>query len=561
MSNVALSAFIEQLANGLESGTLNTCSRWSSKRRVMGEPFPGPYQWKYHPWVREVHDTRAPENYIMKGAQLGLSEAAINRALYTIDQLRRDVLYVLPTGKVARDFSKGRFSSALLHSPYLQNLFTDADSVELKIAGTTNLYIRGSGGKANLVSIPVSQLILDEVDRMDQKEIELAIERLSGMPADKKSIWGLSTPTIPNYGVHKLFMRGTQEHYTFQCPSCSRHTELIWPECIEIIGESASDPRCHESYLKCKECKAKLEQELKPEWLKNAQWKATNLNANPDIRSFTLGQLYSYTVTPGDLVTAHFRGLGDEAAATEFYNSKLGLPFVSEGSQITDQHIQHAITGHGTAYTTQNQKPNRAHEKIITLGVDVGKFSYFTVTEWLLGRGRDVNANAHAKVIDRGKFLEDEFDQVLDELMIEYQVLACVIDSEPYSNMARQFARRFPRFVWLSKFLRGFIGKEVSITDEDSGAPLATCDRTSWFGAALGRFKTNRIQLPADVGLEYCDHLKAIVRTHVKDDNGNWHATYISTGPDHYGLSLVYSEIALPFAATISAGDDIERFM
>lgn len=553
MSRDALADFFAQFANEINAESLTTCSRWASQRRVMGEPFPGPYSWQYHPWVKEVHDTTAPSNYIMKGAQLGFSEAAINRALFTIDYLKRDVLYVLPTGKVARDFSKGRFSSALLLSPYLSKMFTDADNVELKIAGTTNLYIRGSGGKANLVSIPVSQLLLDEVDRMDQREIALAIERLSGMPEDKRSVWGLSTPTIPNYGIHKLYLQGTQEHFVFPCPHCSRWTELIWPDCIEIVGESADDPRCKESFLKCKECKHKLDHKRKPHWLKRAKWEATALNANPDVRSFHLGQLYSFTVSPSDLVIAHFRGLGDEAAATEFWNSKLGLPFVTEGSQVTDEQIDFAIGN----YTTQENKPTYAREKIITLGIDVGKFSYFTVIEWTLGPGRDINANARAKVIARGKFLVEEFDQVLDDLMVEYQVLCAVIDGEPETHLARSFARRYPGFVYLHKFLRGYVGKEMSISDKESGAPIMSCDRTSWIGATLGRFKTRRIELPSDIGVEYREHVKNLCRIHEKDDRNNWRANYISTGPDHYALSLVYAECALPFAASDSSGEDI----
>lgn len=554
MANDLLASFFESFAEGLESKTLNSCSRWSAKRRIMGEPIPGPYSWKMHPWVKGVLDAEAPEIYIMKGAQLGLSEAAINRALYVIDQLKQHVLYVLPTGKAARDFSKGRFNTALLDSPYLKNLFTDSDSVDMKTAGTTNLYIRGSGGKANLISIPVAQLLLDEVDRMDQKEIALAIERLSGMPPDKRSIWGLSTPTIPNHGIHKLYMQGTQDHFFFKCPSCSRHTELIWPDCMEIIGESASDPRCRESFLKCKECQAKLHHELKKEWLSDAEWHSTAPNANTLIRTFQVSQLYSFMETPGNIVVAHFKGMGDEAAATEFYNSKLGLPFVGENAQITDVQIDNCIGN----YTTDGVKPKDGEYRIITLGIDVGKWSYYTLMEWFVKPGKDVCANAHGKVIGFGKFLEEEFDTTLDALMYEYQVFAAVIDSEPYTDLARKFARRFPGHVYLNKFLRGYVGKEMTVGDEESGAPMCTCDRTNWFSSTFSRYRTKRVELPTNISLEYRQHLKNIVRKYEKDDKGNWHCIYVSTGPDHFGLSAVYAEIALPFAARIdNGGEDV----
>jgi len=88
----------------------------------------------------------------------------INRAFYTLDQLHRDVLYVLPTSINASDFSKARFSTALKLSKFLKDLFVDTNTVGLKSTGRNVLYIRGSRGDSNLSSIPVSELILDEMD-------------------------------------------------------------------------------------------------------------------------------------------------------------------------------------------------------------------------------------------------------------------------------------------------------------------------------------------------------------------------------------------------------------
>ena len=204
------------IADGLKNRTLTTCSRWANRRRIMGGDFPGPYSEKFHPWVYEMHNSWAPFNWAMKGAQLGVTEVAINRALYTIDKLKRDVMYVLPTTKNASKFSKGRFGPALALSPYLKAMFTDTNSIDLKQAGTNCLYISGSRGDSNLKSVPVSELILDEVDEMDQKAIWLALTRLDGHI--EKHVWGISTPTVHNHGIHKLFKTSTQEEFVFQCP-------------------------------------------------------------------------------------------------------------------------------------------------------------------------------------------------------------------------------------------------------------------------------------------------------------------------------------------------------
>ena len=541
------------IAEGLRDRTLTSCSRWAANRRIMSGDFAGAYSWKHHPWVKELHDSWAPFNVAMKGAQLGVTEVAVNRALYIIDRMKRDVLYVLPTTLTASDFSKTRFGGALSLSPYLKSLFTDTNSVGLKQAGANSLYIRGSRGESNLVSIPVSELILDEVDRMQQKTITLALERLSGQL--QKHVWAISTPTIPEFGIHKLYMKSSQEHFYFRCPSCSRQTELVWPECIEIIGDHVNDPRCKESFLKCKECKARLHHQAKPEFLSSGDWQSTLSSPNMDFRGFYINQLYSFTVTPGELVVAHFRGFGDEFAAKEFHNSKLGLPFIGAGARVDDAMIDATIGN----YTTADPRPTTAG-RLITMGADQGKMGYVSIVEWFLrgAPGNDVNAIADAKLLWFGKFGEDDW-HVLDELMVEWQVQYAVVDADPQINEARRFCKRFHGYAGLCRYRRGQSAREIAVSEEESGAPLLTVDRTNWLSATLGRFKSKppRILLPRDISTQYRDHLKNLVRTYERDDHGNSTATFVELGDEHYSHSLAYAEIALPMAASITSGKDI----
>ncbi len=499
----------QAIRDGMESKTLTSCSRWAERRRVMGAPFAGPYSFARHPWCKEIHDSKAAWTIAMKAAQLGVTETGINRAFFTLDKLRRDVLYVLPTTLNASDFSKARFATALKLSPYLKDLFVDTNAVGLKSTGRNVLYIRGSRGDSNLKSVPASELILDELDEMDDHAVALALERLSGQV--EKHILAISTPTIPKEGIHKLFLTGTQEHFFFQCPHCGRWTELLWPDCVEIVGESVNDPRCQESFLKCKECKHRLGHEAKTEFLAGGRWQVTEPNVSAgESRSFYINQLYSSTVTPGELVIAYHRGLGDEAMATEFYCSKLGVPFIGEGAQVTDAMIEAALRGH----TIQDVRPAMGGARLITMGVDQGNTSYVSVVEWLFNGnpGNDINAAAIGKLLWFGTFPGDTDAgwHYLDELMREWQVLACVVDADPFLNDARRFARRFHGYVWLTRYRRGKTEKETAISGEETGAPFATVDRTNWLSCTLGRFKVNprRVQLPRDISMQYRDALR-----------------------------------------------------
>jgi len=548
--------FKNLIAEGLKDGTLTSCSRWSNRRRIMTGDFAGNYSWKYHPWVKEMHDSPAAVNVAMKGAQLGVTEVAINRCFYTLDVLRRDVLYVLPNQKVASDFSKGRFNTALRLSPYLNSIFTDTNAIEIKQAGTNTLYIRGSRGEGNLVSIPVSCLILDEVDRMSHKEVELALIRLTGQL--NRLVWALSTPTIPDKGVHKLYKNTSQDHFFFKCPRCNRFDELSWPDSMVLCGDNINDPRIKESHLVCKLCKGRLDHAAKPEWLSSAVWQPTNDHCSNDERGFYINQLYSFTVDPADIAEHYFRGFGDESARQELFNSRLGLPYVGEGAQITDAVIDKVIDN------SRSVNDNRPADgsRVITMGVDQGKWNYVEVIEWEVDTlGPDINTSAKAKVLWAGRFHEEHW-HLLDQYMHEWQVHFCVIDADPNVNDARAFARRFPGSVALCRYRSGKVGREVSILDEGRGAVMATVDRTAWLDIALGRFHTGRVSIPHDVPTDYRDHIKALIRRYEKDErDGNNIAVYVSNADDHFAHAHCYAEMALPFAAVRQTNSDISRFL
>ncbi len=110
--------------------------------------------------------------------------------------------------------------------------------------------------------------------------------------------------------------------------------------------------------------------------------------------------------------------------------------------------------------------------------------------------------------------------------------------------------------MWLTRYRRGQTAKEIAISEEETGAPFATVDRTNWLSCTLGRFKTNppRILLPRDISFEYREHVKNLVRTYKKDDTGNMAAEYVNTGADHFAHSLCYADIGLALAPIGGSG-------
>lgn len=540
----------ERISAGLRRKSITKPSQWACAYREMQK---GRWNFKYHPWLKEMHDSDSQFNIGMKAAQMGFTETVLNLAFFTIDVKGQDCLYVLPSKTPdASDFSAARFDAALELSDHLRKLFSDVRNVGHKRAGAANLYIRGSQSRAGLKSIPVSTIILDELAEMVAENIPLALERTSGQEESDKLVWMISTPTIQSKNIDGFFKESTQEEYFFKCPSCTRYTLLSFPECLEITAEDFSDPRINESFLKCKECKNKLHHETKCDWLSNDNAKWIPQFSDKNNRGFTISQLYSTRLHPSTVAISFLKGKSNPADETEFHNSKLGKTHAVEGARVTDVQIDECIR-EGQHKSTDPV----VNGGLITMGIDIGKRIHYEIDRWYLkGQpGPDANINAVGKLIKFGHV--KQFEE-LDQLMIQNRVLFAVVDANPERRKAFEFASRFYGRVKMCFYGRGISGKQINIT-KDQSEPAITVDRTSWLDLSLGRFRTKTIHLPIDIDLEYREHIKALVRIYGKDKDGNPVGSYdkADSDQDHYAHARNYSEIALTLALAMGESRDI----
>lgn len=542
MSHPLQTLMMERICAGLKRKAVTSCSKWAESYRVMGKPFPGLFTFDRHPWSKGMHDCEAEMMVGQKAAQVSYTETALNKVFKAIDIDGTSAMYILPSSNEAGDFSSSRFDPALELSPHLSNLFSDVKNIGHKRAGYASLYVRGSRSRSQLKSVPVGIVILDELDEFKQENVAMIFERMSGQ--ETKQSFLLSTPTIDHFGINAYFRRSTQDHFFFVCPRCSKLTELTFPECLVIHGDSWTDPATVGSHLQCKECKGHLSHKHKREWLtlkghKPARWVPSHTDKT--IQGFYVNQLYSPTVRPDELAVAYLKGQTNPTDEQEFWNSKLGLTHTVEGARVTETDITECMASHKKVFTSPPHS-------LITMGVDVGKWLHYEVTQYFSEgpiNTLDINLQATAKVLDEGKKLHFE---ELDELMRNFAVRFCVIDANPERRKALEFAQRFYGFVRLCFYATGITSKQINVhADEEH---TLSVDRTSWIDLSLGRFRRRKILLPLDVSLEYQRHVKALVRIYKKDASGNPVGRYEKGNEeDHFAHARTYSEIALQMAA------------
>ena len=531
-------AFINTITDGLRAATTaHDGANWALRYRIMsGPPYPGPFTFDHHPWLRKMHTTRKTICVGKKAAQMGYSETMLNVAFYTLDQLKRDVLYVLPNSKPdAADFSATRFDTALEASPYILQMFNNVKNVGLKRAGLRSLYIRGSRSRSSLKSLPVGEVILDEYEEFVEGALALVYERMSGQL--DKQLWLVSTPMVPNLGIDKEYNESNQQHFVFGCPFCSRHTELVYPECLVITADNIGDPEIKNSHIICKECKHKLEHENKIHWLSTGYWEA--FNKNNDVDGFYINQLYSMTVQPHELAIAALKSQINAADEQEFWNSKMGLAHIVANAAVTDEHITNALRDYvmdDPRYVGQNY--------VTTMGIDVGGDCHYEITQYMIDNTvltTDINYAAKARVIKAGTI--KDFEEAIP-LITHYKPSKIIIDDMPDTRAALKFARRWPPgLVSLCHYGTNATAREIL----DYGERI-TVNRTVWLDQSLGRFINGTIFIPKDIPQWYKNHVKALVRVYTKNADGEATSFYKSTGNDHGGHARNYSEIALKLA-------------
>ena len=551
--------FLERIATGLKRKSVTSPARWAEEYRIMGEPIPGPWTFKYHPWLKEMHNSTAEMNCGMKSAQMGFTETMLNLTFYKIDIEQVDCLYVLPANKPdASDFSSSRFDVSLELSDHLSKLFSDVKNIGHKRAGTASLYIRGSKSRSQLKSVPVGFVVLDEIDEMNQRNVPLAYERTAGQR--KKLIWELSTPTVVGTGIHARYETSSKEHFFFRCPHCSRLTELIWPECFNVTATRINDPDINRSHLLCKECKHPLDHSTKSEWLKlkenggSAGWVSEYTNIGNDSekkyrterRGFHINKLYSMmeTASPVSIAESYIKSQASVADEQELYNSTLGLPYLTSQVQLGDADLDKCTS----KYLQKAFENHHILNGMITMGVDVGKKIHYEIDHWSMPPNNkisstDINVLTFCRVIKIGTV--DEFEE-LDKLFINYKIKFAVVDAQPERRKALELARRFPKRVRLCFYNASIRGKNIHLSQDDEC--YINVDRSTWLDLSLGRFRGNpSISIPFDHGEEYRNHLKCLVRRYEKDKDGNQTSVYVesNTTGDHFAHARNYAEIAL----------------
>ena len=223
-------------------------SQWSEKNRRLSSKSaaePGPWRNSRIPFLVDIMDALSDDDpaeivVFIKSAQVGATSCALNWVGWTIEHSPAPFMVLFPGEKMGEAWSRGPLQQLLVETPSLRRIIPPGrrndnnNTLMEKDFPNGKLYIRSANIPADLASVTVKRLLLDEVDRFpfelenEGDPVSLAIRR-SATFGYRRKVFINSTPTIESLSrINQWWKDSNQQHYYVPCPHCGDLQYLKW---------------------------------------------------------------------------------------------------------------------------------------------------------------------------------------------------------------------------------------------------------------------------------------------------------------------------------------------
>lgn len=519
--NDMFDTLIDALDEGLgNTGTAVPFHEWVISANIIldGKPF----SYKKHEYLYEAYKDTHPFQVEMKATQLGLTSKAMLKVFYWSrygGDKYGGIGYYFPSRTDVTDLSKARLNPLIEENPEtIGRWMKDVDSANVKRIWNTALYLRGMRSRVGVKSIPLDAVIFDELDEAPQNSIDMVMERLAH--SEMGEVLALSNPTLPDYGIDKLFQRSDMQYYLLKCPKCNHYTDMVgdFPESLHMLKGGRV-------IRACVKCGAELDPAV-------GQWVAKKPSVT-EIRGRQFSQLYSQSkMTSPAMILDKFHTTNN---LTDFYNLKVGIAYVDAKNRLSRQEVLACCSSGGMSSESSDS---------CYMGVDQGKYLHVVIGKKGKKRGGEiVYVGTH-----KGNNVQDPNDdsgwKELDPLMKRFKIGRCVVDAMPSKKNARAFADRFPGRV----FLCYYNDNQKGSYKWNEREMIVQCDRTESLDASHDIIANLDVILPrqSDIMEEFADHCHNIAKKlDVNEETGSSKYIYVTLGDDHFRHAFNYCELGI----------------
>jgi len=447
---------------------LRSVAEWADAERMLSRStsaMPGAWRTSTTPYLREPMERMSAHDpcetvVLMFGSQLGKSEALNNAIGSYIHDQPGPTLLVQPTLDNAKRYSEQRIAPMIAASPALRSRVAVArgrdgsNKLQLKTFPGGVLVIVGANAPADLASMPIRYLLLDEVDRFpasagaEGDPVELAIKRTSSFSSRKIIL--TSTPTVRGRSrVEEAMLETGWREYHVPCPHCDHRQPLVWEQMRWETGKPKT------AMYHCRSCGTGIEEGYKREMLPAGLWV-------PRYADREDGSAYGYHIStlcaPSGWTSAGWAALVREYEASAgnpqqrqvFVNTRLAETFDESEASDTDPD-----TMRGRAELFDRPVPDGV--KVLTAGVDV---QVDRIEVEIVGWGDDEESWSIEYAALPGDttapLVWDDLDEFLARPRDGMHVMAACVDSGYLAEQVQRWCHdRRGRRVWAVKGTAG----------------------------------------------------------------------------------------------------------
>lgn len=490
-------------------------------------------------YMGDIMRDKARWRAIMKGTQARITTAVMTESIHALryGKYPQGIIYYFPTEKDVEKFSKTYFGPLIADNYCIKKHLKNTNSVFSKKVAKSFLTLSGASatkiiqGKKDSGSVrttPGDMVVRDERDLFDDDMAGMTFDRL--LNSKFKREVDLGSPTIPDVGIHKIFLTSDQKFRMIKCEACNGYTCIAeeFPNSIKFKKETSHSR--YTPYFACVKCGKEI-------FTRNGEYVAKfpdRYNPKYPMEGCS-GTHVSHFVTPNcDLrivMDKWEKAQSDSSEMGLFYNRFLGFPFIPVEDRLRPQDVFDCCGDDHMATRSST---------VTAMAADIMKTNRVVIAE---KKGKE-----KAKIIYMARV--SGFDALFD-LCKQFNVRSAVICLRPYEESFRKFqekcARQDPRIVVYGSEYKDK-QRNLLKTDEKSG--IYSLHRTEAMDGSQSWIRSGQLEIPrmceeVKIFAKECCNTAKTLETNENTGDRVYRYREVGVGGEHYRHCVNYLKLAL----------------
>ena len=510
------------------------------------------------PYLKQYLNDKTRVKVAMKCRQSEFSESEINYALFNcVTKDYYNVRHLFPTAGVANQVSKEKISVAIDTSPQIKRMLRKPFNLTEKSFITNSFYtIDGAYNEHGGRGPSAEHIVFDEFNTHNPKVKEVYAASTEHARYGGVKIY-ISTPTMPNMGIHSEYLLGNQNTWRCTCQECGREQTLEFPDNIINFVEKGKYPTPDEedraledTYIGCRYCGAYIDKTA-PIYEQMSRWVA-KYPGRKDVASYLVTGLMLAWKTGKEINKKYLR----MRFVHQFYNEVLGIQYAGDSTRVSKEEVRACQD-----FELRNIYRRTDDMRNISVGIDYGESESWAV---VVGDGVGMEED-QPRVLFMMRIANDTLEKYKigsgseKHVLLVKQIIetfnADIVVNDANGIGIRDNAKLRDEFgdrVWgafydVNDAKAEKINKASVQVSWNENKQTVTIPRTVELLETMECFKKKKYLIPQEetrAGLYFVEHINALTSTYYLDEEtGKVYHRVQHIGPDHFAHAFTYARL------------------